>query len=593
MSSPVEEIKERLNIVDVVGEYVTLKKAGANHKGLCPFHTEKSPSFTVSEPKQFFHCFGCSKGGDIFTFIQEAEGVEFAEALRMLARKAGVELKRTDPRDNNDRTRLLDCLQLAASFFAAALRESKEGERARTYLKERGVTNETIAAFHIGYSGESWDALLEFLKKKGYKEAEITKAGLAVTSEKTGSLYDRFRGRLMFPISNAHGNVVGFGGRTLSTGQKEAKYINSPQTPVYNKSAVLYGLNAAKQFIKKMDATVIVEGYMDVVTAHQAKFRNVVSSSGTALTEGQIRLLKRYSNNVILAFDADAAGLSAAWRGMQLAIQQGLNIKVMQLPAGTDPDDLIRQDAAKFRELAASAKPFMEYAFATVLAPLNLEEVHDKKKAAAELLPMIALFPSKIEQTHYLQHLATLLKVDEQILRDAMDKKKKKAVTQKPGEKSASSPATPDRQTKVEQLTERLMALVTQEIQDFSVVAGKVQEGALAGNDYILLYNFLEAQYNQHGSIEHERLAFQNEKLLRTWQKISLIGEEIYGQMGSQERQQELLVLLDRLERDRIKRRLTEITRELSAAEKNHNTSAIERLSEDFRLLTDSLKKLG
>ncbi|PIW37240.1 MAG: DNA primase [Candidatus Kerfeldbacteria bacterium CG15_BIG_FIL_POST_REV_8_21_14_020_45_12] len=595
MSTPVEEIKERLNIVDIVGEYVTLKKAGANHKGLCPFHGEKTPSFTVSEPKQFFHCFGCGKGGDIFTFLQEVESVEFAEALRMLAQKAGVELKKTDPRDNNERTRLLDCLDLATSFFSTALKESKEGERARTYLEERAVSSETTTLFQIGYSGDSWDALMQFLKKRGFTNTELEHAGLVVPSPKAGGYYDRFRGRLMFPIHNTHGNVIGFGARILESGKHEAKYLNSPQTQVYNKSAVLYGLDMAKHYIKKMDATMIVEGYMDVVTAHQAKFRNVVASSGTALTEEQIRLLKRFSNNVILAFDADAAGLSAAWRGMQLAIQQGMNIKVMNLPQGSDPDELIRQDAQHFRKLAVEAKPFMEYAFDTVLAPLDLMNVQHKKKAASELLPMISLFPDKIEQTHYLQRLATLLHVDEQILRDTINRGRKKTTKLRPKtvvQEPITQPVAP-KNPKNEALSERLMALLSLEIQNFPVLLQRLHVDSLEVPHLREVYKYLESQYNQSGSIERNQLVFSNEKLLLTWQTLELIGEELYSQLSLQERQQELLALLDRLERDRIKRRLQDLSTALSSAEASHDNGAIERLSTEFRILTDELKKLG
>jgi len=399
----------------------------------------------------------------------------------------------------------------------------------------------------------------------------------------------------MFPIHNTHGNVIGFGARILESGKHEAKYLNSPQTQVYNKSAVLYGLDMAKHYIKKMDATMIVEGYMDVVTAHQAKFRNVVASSGTALTEEQIRLLKRFSNNVILAFDADAAGLSAAWRGMQLAIQQGMNIKVMNLPQGSDPDELIRQDAQHFRKLAVEAKPFMEYAFDTVLAPLDLMNVQHKKKAASELLPMISLFPDKIEQTHYLQRLATLLHVDEQILRDTINRGRKKTTKLRPKtvvQEPITQPVAP-KNPKNEALSERLMALLSLEIQNFPVLLQRLHVDSLEVPHLREVYKYLESQYNQSGSIERNQLVFSNEKLLLTWQTLELIGEELYSQLSLQERQQELLALLDRLERDRIKRRLQDLSTALSSAEASHDNGAIERLSTEFRILTDELKKLG
>ena len=595
--TPVEEIKERLNIVNVVQEYVPLKKTGANHKGRCPFHNEKTPSFTVSESKQFFHCFGCAKGGDLFTFIQEIESVEFAEALRMLAKKAGVELKKVDPKERNEKSRMLDCLQLAAQFFHTAYKESKEGERARTYLYNRGVTSETITTFQIGYSAHSWDALMNFLRKKGFKIKEIEKAGLIIPSEKTGGYYDRFRGRLMFPIQNAYGNVIGFGARTLDSEQKEAKYINSPQSAVYNKSEALYGLDLAKQFIKKMDATVVMEGYMDVVTAHQAKFRNVVASSGTALTEGQIRLLKRFSKNLLLAFDADSAGLSAAWRGMQVAIQQGMNIKVIALPEGEDPDALIRKDPEHFRKLAIDAKPFMEYAFSAVMETLDLSTVQDKKKAAQKLLPMIALFPDKIEQTHYAQQLAKKLDVEVAILLDKVSEMNNtdgdSRITKKGEKKKEKQVTIPEKKSYGEQQTERLLILIIKDPQDFSVVQQKLKREALHGENFKALYKFLENTYNHSGTIESEQLEFHNEQLRRMWTELSLIAEELYHEITPQQRQQELLALLESLERHRIKERMIELQKKLAIAEKNHDASTIETLSAEFSQLTYDLKKLA
>lgn len=610
MSTPVEEIKERLNIVDVVQEYVPLKKAGANHKARCPFHNEKTPSFTVSEAKQFFHCFGCGKGGDIFTFIQEIENVEFAEALRMLAQKANVELRPTNPREHNEKTRLLDCLKLASDFYHAALKESNEGEKARVYLKERGLEPETIETFRLGYSADAWDTLLQFLKKKGYKEKEIERAGLIVPSAKTGGYYDRFRGRLLFPIHNSHGNVIGFGGRTLDPNQKEAKYINSPQTAVYNKSTVLYGLHLAKQYIKKMDAAVIVEGYMDVTTAHQAKFRNVVAASGTALTHDQIRVLKRFSSNVILAFDADAAGLSAAWRGMQVAIQEGMNIKVLVLPSGQDPDDLIRKNPQEFRQRAIEAKPFMDHAFDSILTPLDLTNVHHKKKAAAELLPMIALFPDTIEQSHYLKLLAEKVDVDFPVLQEKIITLQKKAKAQQritvttgsyvqsreisgetPHNQSTTSPDEP--KSRVEKMSELLLAIIAAYPENFSTLQHKMKEGLIEGEDIQKLYKYLESFYNQSGNLEPEKLVFEDANSPGVWNRIQIIGEEQYAEQTPEFAQKELLTLIESLERERIKRRLKQVEHKLATAEKNNDTSAIQMLSDDFRELTELLRKLG
>ncbi|MBI2410856.1 MAG: DNA primase [Candidatus Kerfeldbacteria bacterium] len=606
MADPVQEIKDRLNIVELIQEYIPLKKAGVNYKANCPFHNEKTPSFTVSEPKQFFHCFGCQKGGDLFTFVQEMEQVEFPEALRMLAQKANVELRGSNPREHNERTRLLDCLSKAAEFFSTTFAQRTEAEHVRRYIADRGVTEETATLFQLGYSLDSWDALLQTLKKAGFTDTEIEKAGLSIRSPKTGGWYDRFRGRVMFPIHNAHGNVIGFGARTLEAHPKEAKYINSPQTAVYNKSAVLYGLHLAKQAIQRMDAAVVVEGYMDVIAAHQAKFRNVVAASGTALTEEQIRLLKRYSSNIILAFDADTAGLHAAWRGMQIAIQQGMNIKVLALPAGLDPDDLIRQDPQEFRKRAIEAKPFMDYAFDTILAPLDLTNVHHKKKAAAELLPMIALFPDPIEQTHYVKLLANILEVNDELILQRLKLKpqprssaqRQKTASVQAGNAVGERGKMIGRPSRDFVLFDRILALLTLYPEGFSEVRAVIPQESELIQDSLLqaLYKSLELFYNQHGSLQPQAIDFHNDgnvALAAKWQELQLIGEEEYIHNTAQQRAEELRKLLDQVKRSDIKRRLTRLGRDLQQAEKTHDVVTIEKLSQDFAELTNALRSLG
>lgn len=591
MSTPVEEIKERLNIVDVVGEYVQLKKTGANHKGLCPFHSETTPSFSVSESKQFYYCFGCGKGGDMFSFIEEVEGMEFGEVLRALAVKANVELKEFHPKDQNEKTRLTDCNTLAAQFFAANLRQSDAAEIGRSYIQERRLTDETVAQFQLGYAPDSWDRLITFLKGKNFTDQEIEQAGLVVRSEKNNSVYDRFRGRIMFPIHNAHGNVIGFTARTLKPDEKGAKYINTPQTKIYNKSAALYGLHLAKKYIQQMDAVVLVEGNMDVVAAHQAHFRNVVAASGTALTDTQVRLLKRYTQNVILAFDGDAAGMKAAWRGMEIAIKAGMNIKVLQLPDGKDPDDVIMESPAQFKQLASEAKPFMDFAFDHIVTPLDMSQVESKKKAASELLPMIALFPDKIEQTHYLQRLADTVHVELHVLQEKLQpfssvQPAKKGIPEQ-------KPTVRQEQSNLEQrLSERLIALF---IADPSLLA-KNDMTEFFEEPLLGLYKKMLAQYNQsdspNGDIE---LSFHfeepEEQLLLT--RHSLIAQEMYGTLQSAELSKEYHTIFDRFQRDTITQRQQAVRQELSLAEQQNDADAIERLSNEHNELNRKIRDLG
>ena len=330
-----QAIKDRLDIVQIIGEYIPLKKAGANWKANCPFHNEKSPSFMVNAEKQFWHCFGCSKGGDVFSFLQEMEGMDFPEALKILADRAGVKIDTFASEVNkSQKNRILEINNKAAYFFHHFLLEMPASGGARDYLKRRELKQETIEEWKVGFIPEQWDLLTQYLLKKGNSIDDLLASGLTIKKD-GGGVYDRFRGRIMFPLWDMHGNIVGFTGRVLVETEKSGgKYVNTPQTLVYDKSRILYGLNFAKTEIKSKDFTVLVEGQMDVVACHQAGMKNVVASSGTALTFEQIKLLKRYSNNIAIAFDADAAGQNAAKRGIDLALEQGMNIKIIQIPAG-------------------------------------------------------------------------------------------------------------------------------------------------------------------------------------------------------------------------------------------------------------------
>ena len=320
MPNDVDQIKSRLDVVDVIGEYVSLKQSGQNWKGLCPFHGEKTPSFMVHREKQIWHCFGCGLGGDIFEFIEKFENVDFPEALEILARKAGVELSReVQPGASNKRTRLFQLLSEAVNFYQEQLK-SDPGSSARQYLASRGVTAESISSFALGYAPAEWDKLANYLRNKGFSLEELIAAGVALKSERGPGIYDRFRDRLLFPIFDVQDRPVGFGGRTLDPGAREAKYINSSQGPVYNKSTILYNLNLAKEHIRSAGYALLVEGYMDVVGCVQAGIKNVVATSGTALTQEQVKLLKRYCNEIRLCFDADLAGQSASERGIDLAL---------------------------------------------------------------------------------------------------------------------------------------------------------------------------------------------------------------------------------------------------------------------------------
>jgi DNA primase catalytic core len=375
--NPTEEIKQRLDIVELVSESVSLQKAGRNYRALCPFHVEKTPSFFVFPDRQSWHCFGaCATGGDIFAFVMKKENLDFPAALRLLAERAGVALPRKGrPAEETQKERLRQANEAAALFFQHGLLNTQAGAAALDYLSMRGIDRETAQAFHLGYSPDSWDALREHLKGRGFAEGELLSAGLLVEGER--GLYDRFRHRLMFPIRDEGGRAVGFGSRTLpeesgqtTTDGESPKYLNTPQTPIFDKGAILYALDRAKEHIRRADLAVIVEGYMDVIAAHQHGYGNVVANMGTALTERQLALLRQSTENFVLALDADEAGRMATKKGIQVAAggsdwqslsryrhELGAQIRVIKLPKGQDPDQIIRASPEEWRQLVAKAEP--------------------------------------------------------------------------------------------------------------------------------------------------------------------------------------------------------------------------------------------
>jgi DNA primase len=418
MGSTVETIKERLGIVDVVNTYLRLEKAGSNLKAKCPFHNEKTPSFFVSPTRNTYYCFGCGSKGDIFTFIQEFEGLDFKGALKVLAERAGVpiEYEHRDKRD--ERERLFGILEEATLFFEKQFRDN---ERVKRYLAERGVENKTFDVWRIGYAPDGWRHLYAFLKERGFSDVETEKSGLIKRSEK--GFYDRFRNRIMFPISDSSGRVVAFSGRvfeeTVVSGvtaqpmEAVAKYINSPETPLFNKSTILYGYDKAKMAIRKWNFSVIVEGQMDIILSHQSGLSNTVALSGTALSERHVEALKRLSNNVVLAFDSDSAGFAAAGRNAEVALAEGLDVKVAALPKGNDPADLIKKDPNKWKHAVKEAKHIVEFTL-DVIAKQGYDERKFRLEAARLALPYVARIQNAIDQAHFVSLTAKRMNISEE-----------------------------------------------------------------------------------------------------------------------------------------------------------------------------------
>ena len=414
MENPIEEIKNRLDIIEVVGSYIKLQKAGINYRAVCPFHSEKKPSFFVSPTRQLWHCFGsCGEGGDIFKFVMKIEGVEFGDALRILAQKAGVELKSQSPeyaKLKSERERLYEICEWAAKFFEKQFQESKTGKEAKDYLLKRGITEESLKKWRVGYAPDVWQSLSDFLNAKNYRKEEMEKAGLSLTSEK-GSLHDRFRGRIIFPIFDLNSQVIGFGGRVFKDKDKNevAKYVNTPQTILYDKSNVLYGLDKAKVTVRKQDYCILVEGYVDVIMVSQAGFENVVATSGTALTPFQLKILKRYTENLYTAFDMDIAGDAATKRGIDLAQAQEFNIKVIILPEGLDPADMVSKDIKEWEKRVKEGKSILDFYFETTFSKFDLNSSDGERKIIKTLLPAIKKIPNIIIQSRWAAKLANKL----------------------------------------------------------------------------------------------------------------------------------------------------------------------------------------
>ncbi|MCH8986986.1 DNA primase, partial [Patescibacteria group bacterium] len=416
-SSPVEEIKNRLDIAEVVGSYVKLQKAGANYRALCPFHTEKSPSFFVSPARQIWHCFGgCGEGGDMFKFVMRIEGMEFGDALLLLAQKSGVELKPRDPayrKVQTERNRLHEILELATKFFEKQLSSSSAGMEAREYLLARGIGEESIAKWRLGYAPENAQALFSFLQQQGYHGEDMKKAGL----------FGQFRSRIMFPIFDLNSQVIGFGGRVSGRSEEGApKYLNTTNTLVYDKSRVLYGLDKAKLAARKYNSCVLVEGYTDVIMVAQAGCEHVVATSGTALTSSQLKILYRYCDNLSLGFDMDFAGNSATKRGIDIALAQGFTLNILRMPENKDPADIASKGAKVWNVVLEDTVSIFDFTFSGALTKFDKTTPEGKRAIANVILPIVKNIPHKIEQSQWVRRLADELETKEEYVYEELEK---------------------------------------------------------------------------------------------------------------------------------------------------------------------------
>jgi len=422
--SQVDEVRTAADIVKIVGDYVKLRKAGANYMGLCPFHQEKTPSFAVHPTKQIFHCFGCGVGGDVFKFVMLIDTLTFPEALRRVAEKAGVRLRETvhdEAHDANARERaaLHKIHEIAAKFFASQLGATAEGRAARAYLADRGVSDEIVGRFLLGYAPSDGQALTRRLLDSGFETEMLEKSGLVLRDSEGRRHFDRFRRRIMFPIARESGKVVAFGGRAL--GDEQPKYLNSPETAIYTKSRALYHLDRAGVAIRKLDYAILVEGYMDCIAVVSAGIENVVASCGTSLTESQVRLLGRYSRRAVVNYDPDSAGVAATERSLSLLLEEGFEAKVLALPGGLDPDSFIRREgASSYRELLAAAPSYLDYLTERAASSHDLSRPEGKVAAANAVMPYLVRVPNAMLRAELANRLAERLRLEERLLREEL-----------------------------------------------------------------------------------------------------------------------------------------------------------------------------
>lgn len=433
MNSPVAKIKERLSIEDVVSSYIKLEKAGANLKARCPFHNEKTPSFFISPDRGSYYCFGCGASGDIFTFVEEFEGLDFRGALKLLADKAGVPLReynKEDQKNQSEKERLYEAMEEATQYFEANLVKNL---KILEYLKSRGLTDKSIKDFRIGYALPEWRELYSYLNKKGFTDIEIEKAGLAKKpDDKSKGMYDRFRGRIIFPIADSSSRVIAFSGRIFIDDEKSAKYLNSPETPIFSKSAVLYGLDKAKDSIRKNNFSILVEGQMDLILSHQAGYKNTIATSGTALSDTTVSkenivtnlgLVRRLSTNIVLSFDGDNAGENASNRAGRIALSLGMDVKVAAIPDGTDPADLISKEGGDaWRDVIKNAKHIIEFLLGKALKESGSNTRKVGRIVKEKVLPYVDMLESSIEKAHFIKRISDLSGIPQNALQDDLKK---------------------------------------------------------------------------------------------------------------------------------------------------------------------------
>ncbi len=584
INSSVDEIKNRLDIVDIIKDYIKLEKAGANFRAPCPFHSEKTASFFVSPSRQIWHCFGsCGEGGDMFKFVMKYEGVEFVEALRILAGKAGVELKKQDPKIRTEKEQGYEICEIASEFFQKQLEHGNVGQEAKQYLLKRGIQEQSIKKWQIGYAPDKWQGLSDFLVGRGYNRQEIETAGLGISSS-GGKYFDRFRGRIMFPLSDRSSRIVGFTGRIF---QKEdpAKYVNTPTTLLYDKSKIFYGLDKAQQAIRKQNKCILVEGQTDVIMSHQAGVENVVATSGTALTLHQLSLLR--GRSLIIGFDMDSAGNSAAKRGIDLAQTQGFNIRVIEMPEDLDPADVVAKNPDEWKKMIENTKPIVEFYFDTVFNSFDSKNPEHKKEILEILRPVINRISNKIERAYWVQRLANGIEIKEEIVEEEL----------KNGDKIKYSTASvvgelkqEDRKDRKQKLEERIIALAFKISKNVSLLDQKYFSYFSDQTREILNNLKKDPDFLEKEAISKELKDFINHLCFEVEIEKEIDGKDKKNEDMSPE--EEIQICFKEIELMEEKKDLNQIYLAIKKAEQENNFEEVDSLMQKANIRSSKINEL-
>ena len=582
----IEEVRRKVDIIDLVSETVTLKKSGRNFKANCPFHEEKTPSFMVSQERQIFKCFGCGEGGDVYGWLMKREGMEFGEALRTLADRVGVKLKsyKATP-EQQMKEKMLEINHLASEYYHYLLTSHEAGKKALQYLLKRGITKASIKAFKLGFSVDEWEGLVNFIvKKKGYKIQELEAAGLIIKGQR--GFYDRFRNRVMFPLFDHRNRVVGFAGRVFEEEQKQAKYVNTPETVLYHKSNVLYGLETTKEHIKKKKKAVVVEGEIDAISSYQAGVKNVVAIKGSALTEGQVELLKRFTENVALALDEDVAGDQAARRGIELAEKAGLSVRVIKLKYGKDPDECAQKEAKLWKDSVKTAVPIYDFYIESAVKRFGVKSPEGKRKVMGELAPILAGVTNQVIKAHYVKKLASKLEVGE----EAVLRETEKAPTRSRDDKADFKSVSASSKNREDRLTDYVLALVLQDEDGVGKLVRMVSLKSLTDGASKKVIGKLQRwmktrkQFNVNKFVEslpEELVAAMDEAYLTDLGNLGKSEEKLEEELGK--------VIKD-LEKLGFRLKLRQLTEEIRQAESQGKSTKLKKLQEKFVEVSRELK---